>query len=116
MKFPCLVKGRFVHAHRKRNVKGVEHVRHAAFGFADLTVVVSLHGVDGLRHLLGGLVFVAGETRFLHVVLRRRRPVQRVGLAVLALHLGHVARGAVRARLRVFTRPEGFHVRVLHLR
>ena len=116
VKFPSLVKRRFVHPHRKCNVKGVEHVRHAALGFADLAVVVSLHGVDGLRHLLGGLILVAGEARFLHVVLRRRRPVQRVGLAVLTLHLGHVAGGAVGARLRVLTCPEGFHVRVLHLR
>ena len=116
VKFASLVEDFVAHAHGQCEVEGVEHVVHAAFGFTQLAVVVALHTVDHAVELLGGLVLVALQAGFLHVVTRSRRPVARVNLTgLLVLHLGHVAVGATDTGLIVRGVPVRFNVGVLHL-
>ena len=117
VKFTSLIEDFVANAHRQSEIKGVEHVGHTAFGFAQFTVVVALHAVDHAVKLLLGLVLVALQAGLLHVMTRSRRPVARVNLAgLLVLHLGHVAVCTTDASLVVRGVPVRFNVRMLHLR
>ena len=115
MELAGFVKLRFGHVHADGKFERIEHVVHARFGFAELTRVVAVHRVDRRVHLRFGLVGVASEAGFLHVVTRRRGPVVRVGRAVGLLHLGHVAGSAGGARLVVRRTEIGFNVGMLQL-
>lgn len=116
MELTSFIQRLFINARGNREFEGIEHVVHAGFSFANLAVIVTLHGIDRLVHLFGGLVLVAGQAGFLHVVARRGSPVNRVHLAGLfVLDLRHMAGSAGSAGLVVRRAEVRFSVRMLHL-